>query len=204
MWGSRWAVFPPALIVCRCCGCWFPAFPLGIYRRPQRGGLWVWVSVLSCFGPLMVAVACSSRGSLSHPFPPLSFFLPVVLVVSPSGWLMACLFPAGGVCGRVKVVFILVRWWLCCRGDAFSLALRRRALGVLSVGPAGVASCVAWPRGVARFGGVAVWPGGCVAVCPAFLAPPGWQVCASGVERAVQVFPVRWLVEFTPFPPFLI
>ena len=139
------------------------------------------------------------------PLPPPLFFLLAVLVVSASPWSVACLFPGGGLCGHVRGVFffgpvggcvaVVVRFfWLALVG------LRGWSLSVLSVCPLGVARGVAWlgvlPASVEWVRGLpVVW---------LFLllssAPPGWRVCASGVQRAVRLFPVRRLVGFPRFP----
>ena len=141
------------------------------------GGLWVWPSVLSFCGPL------SGHFRLFLPWPlwssPLPFcfcsdFLPAVLVVSASLWTVVCLFPGEGLCRCVQGVLcsgLLVAaspWWSAFSGSAPS----GLSLGVLSVGPVGVAGGVTWLGRVPRLGGVGAWLRGFFAVSPAFLRSP--------------------------------
>ena len=168
------------------------------------GGLWVWFSVLSCCGSLMVAVACSGRGLLGPRSPPFVFFF-AVLVVSASPSSVACLFPGGGVCRRVWDVFFsdasVAAWSWCVAFSGWaSLGSSVWSLGVLLAGPVGVAHGVAWlgglPRQVQLVRGFAVlWLSFLL-----FSVLPCLGVCTCWVVSTARLFPVcRW-VGFPPLP----
>ena len=86
---------------------------------------------------------------------PSSFFLSfcAVLVVSALPWSVACLFPGGAVCWRVRGVSSsgasLAAWSsLAAFSGRASSGPAGWSLGVLSVGPMGAALGVAWLQGL--------------------------------------------------------
>ena len=162
MWGLPWAVFPPAFSFAGVGGGLFPAFRRGTLRLLRSGG--------GC-GSLFCGVAVHwwllSPVRAVVPFvpAPLQFCFPLcaVLVVSPSPWWVAFLFPAGVCAGVSGLSFFsglsMAAWlWLA----AFSgWASSRWSPSVLSVGPLGVA------HGFASLGGLPAsqeWVRGCAFV----------------------------------------
>ena len=165
MWGSAWALFPPLFlrmfwVLVRPsqwgsfvgCGGGSVGVALGSFVLRASGGRYYLVRLCSPWSPLP---------------PPLFFFcspsLPAVLVVSGSPWSMTRFFPGGGLCRRFWGVFSFSLsvaawpWWSAFSGWASS-GRAGWSLGVLSVGPVGVARGVAW-----LYGGLPARRNGCVA-----------------------------------------
>ena len=148
-----------------------------------------------------------------RPSPPPSFSgsvsLPAVFVVSASPGLVVCLLPGGALCrpprGALSSGLSVAAWplWFAFSGWALSSGWGGCPLGVLAVGPAGVARSLAW------LGGGAPWWSGCVASrvcgCVSCLPPPplvgGFVLVGQrGPCGLVGQFPVRRAVGFPPLP----